>query len=302
VTPAAGGQTTPVSAMLAAATVGVQVGSAMVATRFVIDQLGPGSLAFLRYVIGVLCLLPVVWIGVRARFAVRDLLPMALLGVGQFGILIALLNVGLQYVSSGRAALLFATFPLMTMLLAAVLGIERLSFQRTLGVVLTIAGVGFALGDAALAGTNSGAQWLGMAAVLASALCGAVCSVFYRPYLQRYPPLAVSVYSMAAAVVVLALPALAEGLVYDLPLVDRAGWAAVVFIGMGSGGGYYLWLWALAHASPTSVTVFLSVSPLTAMFLGIWLLDETATYLLALGLLCVAAGIWFATRPVREIT
>ena len=40
----------------AAATV-TGVGSAMVATRFVVDQTGPASLALLRYVIGVCCLM-----------------------------------------------------------------------------------------------------------------------------------------------------------------------------------------------------------------------------------------------------
>ncbi len=36
----------------AAATTGILVGAAMVATRFVIDQTSPASLALLRYVIG----------------------------------------------------------------------------------------------------------------------------------------------------------------------------------------------------------------------------------------------------------
>ena len=48
-------------------------------------------------------------------------------GFGQFGILIVLLNYGLQFMPSARGALIFATFPLMTMLLAAVLGKETLN-------------------------------------------------------------------------------------------------------------------------------------------------------------------------------
>ena len=43
-------------AVVAAAATGVQVGSAIVATRFVIDQTDPVTLAFLRYLIG-FCLL-----------------------------------------------------------------------------------------------------------------------------------------------------------------------------------------------------------------------------------------------------
>src|SRR5207302_5388271 len=90
----------------AAAVTGVQVGSAMVATRFVADQTGPASLALLRYVIGVCCLMPPMLLARhRVRFAARDLAPR----ITQFGILIALLNYGLRSIPSARAALIFAT-------------------------------------------------------------------------------------------------------------------------------------------------------------------------------------------------
>ena len=83
----------------AAAATGIQVGAAMVATRLVVDQAGPASRALLRYCIGVCCLLPAVVLSrSRVRFAPRDLVPIALLGITQFGILIALLNYGLRSV------------------------------------------------------------------------------------------------------------------------------------------------------------------------------------------------------------
>ena len=49
------------SAAQAAAAVGVQVGATIVATRVVVDQLGPATLAALRYAIGLASLLPFVW-------------------------------------------------------------------------------------------------------------------------------------------------------------------------------------------------------------------------------------------------
>ena len=101
-------------ATAAAAATGVQVGSAMVATRFVVDQTGPASLALLRYSIGFLCLLPLALAAPRPKFAVRDLMPIALLGITQFGILIALLNYGLRFIPAARAAVIFATLPLLT--------------------------------------------------------------------------------------------------------------------------------------------------------------------------------------------
>ena len=97
---------------LAAAATGVQVGAAIVATRYVAADISPASLAFLRYAIGVACLVPAVAMAARVRFARADILPIAALGIGQFGILIALLNYGLRSVPAGRGALIFASFPL----------------------------------------------------------------------------------------------------------------------------------------------------------------------------------------------
>lgn len=276
----------------AAAATGIQVGTAMVATRFVVDQTGPASLALLRYTIGVLCLLPAVILSRSpVRFAARDLLPIALLGITQFGILIALLNYGLRFVPSARAALIFATFPLLTSLVAAALGRERLTPAKLGGVSLTILGVGLALGEKTLQRGGGGDVWIGELAVFASALSGAVCSVLYRPYLEKYPTLPVSAFAMLASVAFLAPLAAHEGL-FASPLgLTPGGWLAVVFIGLSSGGGYYLWLWALNHAPATQVTAFLSLSPVTAAALGAWLLGETVTALAALGLVAVAAGL-----------
>lgn len=282
-------------ATAAAAATGVQVGSAMVATRFVVDQTGPASLALLRYAIGVLVLLPAVLVAARPRFAARDLAPIAALGIVQFGVLIALLNYGLRSVPSARAALIFATLPLLTMLLAAALGHERLSLAKTTAVLLTLAGVAMALGEKALWRSDS-SGWLGEAAVFGATLSGAACSVLYRPYVRRYPTIPVSALAMLASVGFLAVLAAGEGFFAGWPHFTAGGWAAIFFIGVGSGAGYFLWLWALRNAPATHVTVFLALSPFTAAVLGALLLAEAVTLPAALGLTCVALGLWLAYR------
>src|SRR6185369_2049336 len=152
-------------------------------TRFVVGQTDPASLAMLRYIIGFLCLLPALLLsGQSMRFERKDVAPIALLGIIQFGALVALLNFGLQFIPAARAALIFACFPLLTMVIAAILGRERLGFAKTAGVLLTILGVGVALGEKAVAPSGGDSAWLGEIAVLGSTFCGALCSVLYRPY------------------------------------------------------------------------------------------------------------------------
>jgi drug/metabolite transporter (DMT)-like permease len=274
---------------------GVQVGAAMVATRFVVEQMGPASLALLRYAIGFLCLLPPALLAARVRFARRDVLPIALLGIGQFGVLIALLNWGLARVPSARAALIFATTPVLAMLLAAALGHERLTAWKVAGVLLSVGGVGAAVGERAVAAGASGG-WAGEVAVLASALTAAVCSVLYRPYLRKYPALPVGAFAMLASVAFLAVLAAGEGFYADLPRLTPGGWLAVLFIGAGSGAGYFWWLWALAHAPATRVTVCLGLSPITAAILGALLLAEPVSSGAAVGLAAVVLGLVIAHR------
>lgn len=293
-------QVAPWLPVAAAAATGVQVGAAIVATRFVIGQTAPASLALLRYAIALCFVLPAVLLSPRVPFDRRDIAPIGLLGIAQFGILIGLLNYGLQTVPSVRAALLLAMFPLLTMIVAAALGRERLTVAKTAGVLLSIAGVGVALGAKALERGGAPHQWAGELAVLGSALSGAVCSVLYRPYLRKYPPLSLSALAMLASIGFLAVLAAGEGFFTAWPRFTPGGWLAVVFIGAGSGVGYFLWLWALKHTTPTRVATFLALSPVTAAVFGSLLLGESISLPVVIGLACVICGLWLAHARVSE--
>jgi len=291
-------------ALWAAAATGVQVGAAIVASRFAVAEVPPLTLAMLRYALGFLCLLPFAWRTLAARPAAaprpptRDLIAMAALGIGQFGVLIALLNFGLQRVPAAEAALIFSLFPLLTLALATALGREQPTARLAGGVLLSIAGVACTLVPRLEARQAIG--WWGELAVLGAAATGALCSVLYRPYLQRYPVVPVSAFAMLASVLALALLAVPEAWPARVGGFGAGAWGAIAFIGVSSGVGYFWWLYALKHLPPTRVTVFLALNPLTAAGLGWAFLGERpqAWTWLALGL--IAAGLWLATRA-KEI-
>ena len=189
----------------------MQVGAAIVATRFVIQESDPLSLAFLRNSIGVLCLLPFAATRPWPRIASRHLPMIALLGTLQFAVVVYLLNVSLEFIASAPSALLFTTFPLMTMVIATLIGREALTRAKTLGVCLTIVGVGAVLGTEAMSGFGGGGSLLGAIAALGAALAGALCSVFYAPYLRRYSALSLGVVAMFASVLALAAALFLQG-------------------------------------------------------------------------------------------
>jgi drug/metabolite transporter (DMT)-like permease len=284
----------------------VQVGAAIVASRMVLQEVGPLTLAMLRYAIGSCCLLPfAVAALLRARRTAplrvdgRDLLVMGALGVGQFGVLIALLNEGLRHIGAAQAALIFSLLPLLTLLLSAWLGREQMRPLLLLGVLLSIAGVGLALAPKLASGSAAGASWHGELAVVAAAAVGATCSVLYRPYLRRYPMVPVSAYAMLASVFVLAALASTEHWLQRVGGFSARAWWVMAFIGVSSGVGYLTWLYALKHEPPTRVTVFLALNPLTAALLGWALLREPLHASLWAGLALIAGGLWLATRAAR---
>jgi drug/metabolite transporter (DMT)-like permease len=266
-------------------------------SRLALAEVPPLTLAMLRYAIGFACLAPFAW-RERLRAPGRDLAGIALLGIVQFGILIALLNVGLQRIGSAEAALVFSLFPLLTMLFSAALGHERIAATLIAGVVVSIVGVAVSLAPklGAPAGLHS---WWGDGAVLVAAGLGAVCSVLYRPYLRKYPTLPVSAVAMLASVAFLAVAALPEHWPARIATFSGTSWIAIAVVGISSGLGYFTWLHALKHEAPTRVTVFLALNPPTAALLGWLLLGEPVHASVYAALVLVAGGLWLATRPAQ---
>lgn len=169
--------TRTISPTVAAITTSLLVGAALVATRFVIGETTPFALAFLRYGIGFGCLIIPTLLGPRTPLARQDWLPIGVLGMVQFGVVVGLLNYALQFIPSARVALLFATSPLMTLVIAVALRRKRANLPRIISVVLAVAGVGLALGESVMRIEPNHVSWLGDGAVLVSAGCAAGCSV-----------------------------------------------------------------------------------------------------------------------------
>ena len=289
------------AAVVAGSVTGILVGAAMVATRHVVDDAGPATLALWRYGIGMLGLLPWALAGRWVSIDRRDLLAIGLLGIGQFAVLIVLLNTGLRDVEAGIGALLFATLPLMAMAIGSALGREAFTWGKLFGIGLSVCGVGLVVLD----GLGPG-QWrlapTGVAAILCSALVGAICAVYYRAYVERYPPLQVCVLAMLASLIFLLPLAQAEAPVWETPAFSSSGWAAVMFIGFASSLGYATWLYALKHATPTRVCLFLALGPVTAAFLGAVLLGEAVSGAFGIGLALVVLGLLVAHLPVADRT
>jgi drug/metabolite transporter (DMT)-like permease len=101
---------------------------------------------------------------------------------------------------------------------------------------------------------------------------------------------------MIATVLVLALPAMAEGLLDEIIGVTGAPVGVVAFLGMSSGVGYLMWLYALKTVTASTVTTFLMLGPVTALVAGALLLDEPVTLSAVLGIAVLGVGLWVTSR------
>ena len=278
-------------ALLAAATSGVVVGAATVATGSIVTEIGPVTIAFGRYLIGVLLLLP---LALRIRWSpvrFRDFVAILLFGIFQFAVLIILLNFSVIYIAAGLAVLIFASLPLLTMAIAILIGRESFTYRKLTGIVLTIIGVGFAVGAAAFVQEMGMMGWVGIGAAFLSAFLGALCSVLYSAYMPRYPTLQISTMAMGCAVLFLFGLALMEGMAEAISGFSETIWMVLLFIGFSSAVGYFCWLYALAHMPPSNVTVFLGLSPITAAILGALFIAQPLSIQDLIGTALVIAGL-----------
>lgn len=286
---------------LAAAAASTCFGASVVATRFVVSQTQPLSLAFFRYTIACICMIPVLRQVARSSIAAKDLFAIGALGALFFGVFPWTFSAALTYIPASRVAVELATMPLLTLIVSRLRGYDRITTPKLLGQLLAFGGLVVALRPNAAAVVVADA-WKGDVLTGLTVLCGAVYNVFSRPYLKRYPALHVSALSMVAGVLLLAVVAGSQGALSQVPQFTRGGWLALLFLGtFGGAVGFSLWIWALERSTPSRVAVFLTLNPVTAILLGVLLLNEPVTGAFLIGLAGVLGGIALANwQPTRR--
>lgn len=273
-------------------------GVAAAATRFVIGGTDPVTLAALRFGLGFFFLLPIALARRRQWPPRRDWPAVLALGLLFFAVFFILFNISLRHTTAARGALALSTLPLLTMVVAAVLGVEHLTGRKTAGVLIATGGVAVAL--AAGAADAPAGAWRGDLVMVAGTLCMALYSVRSRPYIARSGPLAFTTAGMGVGATALALVAWLGGGFTAAARFGPAEWAAVGYLGLfGAALVFYLWAFALERTTPTRVASTIAVNPLTASIVAALLLGEPLRLNLAAGVAAVLAGIWIASTDPR---
>jgi len=221
-----------------------------------------------------------VWVAFLVMGLLNNALPFVLIVWGQ------------THIESGLAAILNATTPLATVLVAGCLLVdERFSAAKIIGVTLGFVGVLIMLLSSLDAGLN--ARLLGQLAVLAAATSYAFAAAWGR----RFRRLGISPLMTATGQVTCStLLLLPFALLLERPFLSAmpspTTWLAIIALAVVcTAFAYILYFRILSTAGAINLALVTLLVPVTAVLLGTFVLGESLRSNHAIGMLLIAAGL-----------
>jgi drug/metabolite transporter (DMT)-like permease len=193
------------------AVVGVMVlwAANFIVVKNVLDLLPPVGFTFLRYALASIALLALLrWSEGGIRLPRPGAGRILLLGGLGFGVYQMLWTTGLQSIPAGDSALLIAASPVLTAVIAVLIGTDTLNLRKGVGVLLSFVGVVLVI--AAGVGIELSGSPIGFALTMGAALCWATYTAFGARVLRRHSPLVMTTWATIGGTLVLAPLGLAQ--------------------------------------------------------------------------------------------
>jgi len=278
----------------AAAVASLSAGASIVATRFVVGDLEPLSLAFYRYLVASICLIPILmWGFTRFKIKKYDIIPIISLGSLLYALFPWLFSLSLFYTSAAFGAIGLATLPIITLIVAFFFKRELLNTLKIMGVLLAFIGVVIAVSQSLDNSESNQNHILGIVLMVCAATVASIYSIFCKRYIMDYGPVFFSALSMLTGMLTL-FPFV--WLMRDLSIItslDYYSWISLIFLGIiGGAFQFTAYTWALKWLTPTRATVYLTLNPISAIFIAYPVLGETITTSALIGLACVLSAIF----------
>ena len=273
----------------------VTFGGFHVVAKAVISELSPLALAAIRVGAATPVLMALAWRRDRFLPARRDLPMLALLGgLGVFANQVLFIT-GLKFTTATNAGILMTSVPVFAAGAAALMGIERITLNRSIGIALSVAGALVLVNPFRFTAGRSGA--LGNGLILTNGLCYALFLVLQRPVLTRIPwrtVTAAAFFFGGLGVLAVSLPAL---LALEPARVGTGAWLGVAYIIVfPTIFAYAASTWAIRRSSPALVAAYNTLQPLVASSLGVTFLGERFGWAEGVGFALIAAGLWQVSR------
>ncbi len=294
----------PARWLVLTAVVGISVawGSTFLAYQVSLSSFPPFALISIRFIVGGVLLYG--WGALRTRSFVRPTrtqwISAAITGVFLFAIGNGALVWSQQHLSSAVGGLLVGTIPLWTAAFAVVGFRVRIPPSELIAVLFGLGGTAMLL-----VGTGSSIPSGSLLAVLI-ALLGVASwsfgSLLIRDRPSHQDPMVSAGLQMLSGGFFLTILGFATGEFGSLlvgPAPTASAWIGLIYLAVPNALTYGTFVWLLSVASPLLVSSYAYLSPLVAVFLGWWFLDDRLTPLMLWGALIVLISVAILGRHPR---
>lgn len=256
-----------------------------------LEDLPVFTIVFLRVSLGSLGLWLCAWaLGLLSRQVAGLWRSFLVMGLINNAIPFSLIVWGQQEVASGLAAILNATTPFFTVLTASRLTAdEKLSWNRLLGALVGLTGVGAMMGTELVAA--QGGALFSQLAIIGAAVSYAFASVFGRRFAQTPPLITAAGQTAGSSLILLPLMLIIDA-PWRLTFPPLQAWLAIAGLAvLCTSFAYILYFTILKRAGATNIVLVTFLVPASAILLGIMFLGESLALHHVIGMITIAFGL-----------
>lgn len=279
-------------------------GASFVATKIALQYAAPTTVVWLRFAMGVIIL--GLAVGLTKQFSLpqgRDWAYFALLGFLGIAFHQWLQSTALVTAQASTTSWIVASSPIFMAILGVIVLKEYLAWYQVAGIILAALGVLVVVskGDlSSISAGNFGAP--GDVLILISAINWAVFSTISRSGLKRHSSTLMMFYVMGFGWLFSSVLFFAGTGIGQISQIPRAGWLAILFLGVFcSGIAYIFWYGALKDLPVAQTGAFLYVEPFITVMVAALLIREAITPASLVGGLAILFGVWLVNRPRQSL-
>lgn len=264
--------------------------------KVTLEEIDPYSFNALRFVFAT----GLLWLVARRRgysLRVQKEHFWKMLGIGLIGNLLyqCLFIIGIDLTLSANAAVMLGTIPIWVALLSQFFTDEKLTTNKTIGVLLAFTGVALIIMGNEQPLSFESDTFLGNIITLLAAVCWATFTILSRKYLKVYSAIQYSAFMSAVGLASLLLVGLPFMVQLDWSGISPAGFGGILYSGALSVGlAYILWNSGVSKIGAVRTAAYQNLVPVLGLLFGVILLGEELTILQYIGAIFVIAGIVMA--------
>ncbi len=277
-------------------------GGTFVAGRLVTQNVGPYSIAFLRFTIASILLLLLTWRieGKLPKLQKSQIAPVILLGIIGIFIYNVMFFKGLKIIEAGRASLIIATCPIFITICSAIFLKEKISMVKGLGIVISVCGAIIVISKGNLSRIIEGGLGLGELYIFCCVLSWVTYSLIGKSVMKNLSPLASVSYSATVGAIALLVPAFLEGLAQNIASQSALDWLCISYLSVfGTVIGFVWYYQGVERIGPTKAGLFINFVPISAILCAFFILREPITLSLMTGAVLVISGVYLTNRTAK---